>query len=393
MEKILTRLFSCGTPSKKLTRTKSENKKSEVDFHKKYTVKQVIGNGGFGTVYAGYRRTDEIPVAVKFARKDKAMGWMRDDDGVSVPREVYYMQRVRHIDGVIGLLDFYNMKASSSTTAASGDSQTTTAAASRGGYVLVMERPSNTKDLFDYITERGTLPEDEARGFLRQIVEIVVAMHECGVVHRDLKDENILVDSESGRVHLIDFGSATELKETEYEDFDGTRVYSPPEWMQDRQYRAVPATVWSLGILLYDMVCGDIPFTNDTEIINANPRLPSRLSDGVVSLIRRCLCVRPEDRPSPVEILADPWMQQQESITALPTVMSFDSGISISCVDDSDVASEPSTRTNNSTVSNEYVFDAAPSKLDEPTPSADRDLTEPETDIASNDSLAVESTS
>ena len=60
----------------------------------------------------------------------------------------------------------------------------------------------------------------------------------------------------------------------------GTRVYSPPEWTQHRQYRAVPATVWSLGILLYDMVCGDIPFTNDTEIINANPRLPSKLSDG-----------------------------------------------------------------------------------------------------------------
>jgi serine/threonine protein kinase len=394
MAKLVMKLFACGTSSKKKLKSKSEEKNNEVGLYAKYTVKQVIGNGGFGTVYAGYRRSDDTPVAVKFAKKDKAIGWIRDDDGVTVPREVYYMQRVRHVDGVVQLLDHYNVKSSSSLVPSGGSTQTSTSggsSVSRGGYVMVMEKPSNSQDLFDYITERGSLSEDETRSFFRQIVETVVAMHACGVVHRDLKDENVLVDKETGRVHLIDFGSATELKETEYEDFDGTRVYSPPEWTKHRQYRAVPATVWSLGILLYDMVCGDIPFTNDAEIIRASPKLPSRLSDGIVNLIRRCLSVRPEDRPSPDEILADPWMQQTNTEHLLPTVMSFDSGICISCAEDasdSDVLSESSQRTNNSTVSNGYVFDAAPSDSDEPTPIA-LNVTQPETVAALSDALLV----
>jgi serine/threonine protein kinase len=88
--------------------------------------------------------------------------------------------------------------------------------------VIVMERPANSQDLFDYITQQGSLEEDEARSFFRQIVETLVAMHAEGVVHRDIKDENVLVDLQTGRVRLIDFGSATELKDTDYEDFDGT---------------------------------------------------------------------------------------------------------------------------------------------------------------------------
>jgi len=365
MAKLVMKMFACGSTSKKFTsKSKTAEKNNEQGFHKKYCVKQVIGNGGFGTVYAGYRRSDEMPVAIKFAKKDKTMGWMKDDDGQSLPREVYYLQRLRHIDGIVHLLDHYDEKSSSFPDAKSTRrSSSGSGPVSRGSYVIVMERPTNSQDLFDYITQHGSLQEDEARGFLRQIVETLVAMHAEGVVHRDVKDENVLVDLQTGRVRLIDFGSATELKDTDYEDFDGTRVYSPPEWMLHRQYRALPATVWSLGVLLYDMVCGDIPFTNDADIIKATPKLPSRLSEGVVNLIRRLLSVQPEDRPSLEQILDDPWMRPSRE-TSLQSVCSVDSGIADCVADDS--VSEIAPRTNNSTVSQDCIMLTVSDVVDEP---------------------------
>merc|ERR1712029_1053616 len=154
------------------------------------------------------------------------------------------------------------------------------------------------------------LEEELAKNFFKQITDTVIACHKSGVVHRDIKDENVIIDMKTGKCSLIDFGSGAFLKDEAYKDFDGTRVYSPPEWIRTSQYYAEPATVWSLGILLYDMVCGDIPFEKDEEICNAEVRFHnnSNVSKHCQDLILSCLKIRPKDRIDINAILSHPWL-------------------------------------------------------------------------------------
>merc|ERR1711892_222668 len=253
-----------------------------------YKVEKVLGKGRFGTVYAGIRRRDGKVVAIKQIPKSSVPA-LEMLHGRKVPLELALMKAVQSVEGVVKLLDYFE----------GSDS-----------FIIVMERPDNCRDMFDYITEKGALEESVARGFFKQIVETVLDCHSEGVIHRDIKDENILINTETGKLKLIDFGSGAFFKEGVFSEFEGTRVYSPPEWIRCSRYHGNQATVWALGIVLYDMVCGDIPFETDEEICSAELIFRNNVSDSCQNLIRSCLRIRPGDRIQISQVLSHPWMRE-----------------------------------------------------------------------------------
>ncbi|KAH7711159.1 CAMK/PIM protein kinase [Aphelenchoides avenae] len=262
-------------------------------FKRNYKHGPEIGRGGFGVVYSGFRLLDHCSVAIKYVARRNVTEWAKVD-GRDVPLEIALLDRCRNCPGVIQMLDWYERP---------------------DGYLIVMERPSRHADLFDYISDRGPLDEVICRAFFKQVVETSIACAAANVVHRDIKDENLIIDLRSGKLKLIDFGSGAFIKEGEYTDFEGTRVYSPPEWIQNMRYDGLKATVWSLGILLYDMISGDIPFHKDHEICSGQIQWRRPVPEQCQDLIRRCLAIDPNERLKLDEIVAHPWLQDAKELT------------------------------------------------------------------------------
>jgi len=280
-----------GTDRPSLSRPNKHSNKRKHNMEKRnfeslYRVGRILGRGGFGTVYTGERLRDGLAVAIKHVAKNKINEWDLLN-GKKVPLELKLLCSVRNVGGVVKILDFFEREDS---------------------FIYILEHPSDSVDMFDYISEKGSLDEKLAADFFRQVVETVLACHSTGVIHRDIKDENILVNLKTGKLKLIDFGSGAFLKSDHYTEFEGTRVYSPPEWVRCSRYLGPEATVWSLGILLYDMVCGDIPFETDEEICNGEITFRNSVSPDCQNLIRSCLRIRPKDRIQLTDILKHVWL-------------------------------------------------------------------------------------
>ena len=135
----------------------------------------------------------------------------------------------------------------------------------------------NGGQMLDYIISHGRLKEKQARKFARQIASALDYCHRNSIVHRDLKIENILI-SKSGDIKIIDFGlsnlySPRSLLKT----FCGSLYFAAPELLQARQYTGPEVDVWSFGIVLYVLVCGKVPFDDQSM-----PQLHAKIKRGQV---------------------------------------------------------------------------------------------------------------
>lgn len=173
-------------------------------------------------------------------------------------------------------------------------------------------------ELFDYIIAKDRLTEDEARVFFRQIVSAVAYIHSQGYAHRDLKPENLLID-EDQNLKLIDFGLCAKPKggmDYHLMTCCGSPAYAAPELIQGKAYIGSEADIWSMGVLMYALMCGYLPFDDDNvmvlykKIMRGKYEIPKWLSPGSVLLLSQMLQVDPKKRISVKHLLKHPWLMQ-----------------------------------------------------------------------------------
>ncbi|KAF9921969.1 hypothetical protein BGZ65_009938, partial [Modicella reniformis] len=293
------------------------------EFLAEYVLGNELGSGGFGFVVSATRKVDHKEVAVKFIFRDKVpvQGWAKDPELGLIPMEISVLRNVRH-PNIIGFMNafqdarfFYLVMelhgtpwsasnpllnnndinnasmieamasatlnqqrlpgpSSTSSSISSSSFQTTftsssTTSLSHSGSeneLYVVEPPKasllvrrTSCDLFECIEHHSKFSESQARMIFKQIVECVEYLNSRGICHRDIKDENIVIDNDF-KVKLIDFGSAVIIPRPQGKLFDrfyGTINYASPEILKGEMYSAEAAEIWSLGILLYTILYGE----------------------------------------------------------------------------------------------------------------------------------------
>ncbi|CAB1424439.1 unnamed protein product [Pleuronectes platessa] len=178
---------------------------------------------------------------------------------------------------------------------------------------LVMEFASGG-EVFDYLVAHGRMKEKEARAKFRQIVSAVEYCHQKRIVHRDLKAENLLLDADMN-IKIADFGFSNEFTiGSKLDTFCGSPPYAAPELFQGKKYDGPEVDVWSLGVILYTLVSGSLPFDGQNlkelreRVLRGKYRIPFYMSTDCENLLKKLLVLNPGKRGSLQQIMKDRWM-------------------------------------------------------------------------------------
>ncbi|XP_063172661.1 serine/threonine-protein kinase MARK2 isoform X4 [Candoia aspera] len=178
---------------------------------------------------------------------------------------------------------------------------------------LIMEYASGG-EVFDYLVAHGRMKEKEARAKFRQIVSAVQYCHQKFIVHRDLKAENLLLDADMN-IKIADFGFSNEFTfGNKLDTFCGSPPYAAPELFQGKKYDGPEVDVWSLGVILYTLVSGSLPFDGQNlkelreRVLRGKYRIPFYMSTDCENLLKKFLILNPSKRGTLEQIMKDRWM-------------------------------------------------------------------------------------
>uniref|UniRef100_A0A4W4FTT3 non-specific serine/threonine protein kinase n=1 Tax=Electrophorus electricus TaxID=8005 RepID=A0A4W4FTT3_ELEEL len=178
---------------------------------------------------------------------------------------------------------------------------------------LVMEYASGG-EVFDYLVAHGRMKEKEARTKFRQIVSAVQYCHQKHIVHRDLKAENLLLDADMN-IKIADFGFSNEFTVgSKLDTFCGSPPYAAPELFQGKKYDGPEVDVWSLGVILYTLVSGSLPFDGQNlkelreRVLRGKYRIPFYMSTDCENLLKRFLVLNPVKRGTLEQSMKDRWI-------------------------------------------------------------------------------------
>uniref|UniRef100_A0A671T321 non-specific serine/threonine protein kinase n=1 Tax=Sinocyclocheilus anshuiensis TaxID=1608454 RepID=A0A671T321_9TELE len=253
------------------------------------TMERTIGKGNFAVVKLATHMITRAKVAIKIVDKTQ----LDEENLKKIFREVQIMKMLRH-PHIIRLYQVMETER----------------------MIYLVTEYASGGEIFDHLVAHGRMAEKDARRKFKQIVAAVYFCHCRNIVHRDLKAENLLLDHNLN-IKIADFGFSNLFSRGQLlKTWCGSPPYAAPELFEGKEYDGPKVDIWSLGVVLYVLVCGALPFDGSTlqnlraRVLSGKFRIPFFMSTDCEYLIRHMLVLEPSRRLSMEQICKNKWMRQ-----------------------------------------------------------------------------------